>query len=116
MNLRGGREVGAWYGACGLIDAMANPFKPAQKLERQKRLAALLIGALAGAALPSALGAVFGLTGGMMLVGSLGLFGAVVGAALGEALAPRVDMGPWEPISTGRSYVGVHAPDDVGAV
>jgi len=45
MNLRGGREVGAWYGACGLIDAMANPFKPAQKLERQKRLAALLIGA-----------------------------------------------------------------------
>ena len=91
---------------------MANPFRPPQKLDSRKRFASIAIGAALGAGAAVAIGAVFYVVGGVALVGGAGLLGALAGAALGDAIASRVDMGPWEPISAGRSYVGTHVPDD----
>jgi hypothetical protein len=93
---------------------MANPFQPAQKLDSHKRLAAVATGVLVGAGVATAIAALFTLVGGIALVGSAALLGALVGGAVGEAIANRVDMGPWEPLTSGRSYVGTHAPDDPG--
>jgi hypothetical protein len=93
---------------------MANPFQPSQKLDSRKRLASVAAGALVGAAVATAIGAVFTLFGGIALVGSAALLGALVGGAVGEVIASRVDLGPWEPVTAGRSYVGAHAPDDSG--
>jgi hypothetical protein len=93
---------------------MANPFQPSQKLDNRKRLASVATGVLVGAALAAAIGAVFTLIGGIALVGSAALLGALVGGVVGEAIASRVDLGPWEPVTAGRSYVGAHAPDDSG--
>jgi hypothetical protein len=93
---------------------MANPFEPAQKLDNRKRLAAIATGALVGAGMAIAIGALFAVIGGIALVGSAALLGALAGGVLGEAIASRVDMGPWEPLTAGRSYVGAHAPDDGG--
>ena len=91
---------------------MANPFQPPQKIDSRKRFAAIALGAVLGAGAATAIGALFYVVGGVALVGGAGLLGALAGAALGEAIASRVDMGPWEPISAGRSYVGTHVPDD----
>lgn len=93
---------------------MANPFQPAQELDSHKRLAAVAAGALVGAGVATAIGALFTLVGGVALVGSAALVGALIGGVVGEAIANRVDMGPWEPVVSGRSYVGTHAPDDPG--
>jgi hypothetical protein len=94
---------------------MANPFQPAQKLDSRKRLASVATGALVGAGMATAIAALLAVIGGIALVGSAGLLGALAGGVLGEAIASRVDMGPWEPLSAGRSYVGTHAPDETGA-
>ena len=93
---------------------MANPFRAPQELDRRKHLAAVAVGAVAGAATAFAIGALFAVVGDVLLVGSGSLLGALVGGVIGESIASRVDMGPWEPLSDGRGYVGTHAPDDSG--
>jgi hypothetical protein len=95
---------------------MADPFRASQELDRRKRLAATAAGAVAGAAAAAGIGLLLATMGDIALVGSGMLLGAIFGGALGELIATRVDMGPWEPLAAGRSYVGTHVPDDSGGV
>jgi len=90
---------------------MSNPFEPPQKLDSRKRVASIVAGALVGGAMGTLIGSILAAAGGVAFVGSAGLLGALAGAALGDAIAARVDLGPWEPVTAGRSYVGTHAPD-----
>jgi hypothetical protein len=94
---------------------MANPYSPTQELDRRKYGAALVVGAILGA-LAGALAAAFALdttfaeNAGLLVASAL--MGAPLGAALGQGIASSVDLGPWEPLSAGRSYVGTRAPDE----
>jgi hypothetical protein len=93
---------------------MAGPFTASQELDHRKRLAAIAAGALGGAAAAAVVGFLLATLANVALVGSGVLLGAIIGGVFGERIATRVDMGPWEPLCAGRSYVGTHAPDDTG--
>ena len=95
--------------------AMANPFRTPQELDGRKRLAGIAAGAAGGAATAAAIGAVLAAAGDIWLVGNTALLGALVGGAIGEAIVSRVDLGPWEPLGGGKSYVGTHMADDPDA-
>src|SRR5262245_62016779 len=69
---------------------------------------AAVLGAIAGAFLPS-LSAIEGVVLGCLL-------GAGIGVGLGKSARDRVVTRVSEPLVTERSYVGAHAPDDVGEV
>jgi hypothetical protein len=95
---------------------MANPYQAPQEIDRRKRAAAIAAGAVVGAAAATGISAFLTMVGDIALVGGAGVLGAIVGGALGDAMASRLDLGPWEPVSAGRGYVGTHAPDDPGGL
>jgi hypothetical protein len=95
---------------------MSNPFQLSQQVDRRKKLAVVAGGALLGAGLSAVVGALLPAIGSPALAIGGVLAGALAGAAFGRTIARLVDTGPWEPMSTGRSYVGTHVPDEADSV